>query len=265
MNILKDLFSEVPQQALELSQHLYDDLQTLRNESVDSVYHSKIKEIEQRIWEYHESNRRALVVEDKQESFQTGKLLSQAKAEKSQLIFQHAQHQENIRREMEALTKPVIGMFWDRIDDEIKALPKRMVMHTIGTRKQYGEYGDRVFRTIEHNFSPIRKIRDLLLEGKSKLRGMNYNSISQILDYVEDLENQINQINLKELAKEEMSPDQYGDLKSFAEGEKQPTLSPEYHQMATKDYLNSQLEKAQQTLKDTEKWFHDQIFDRLKK
>jgi hypothetical protein len=35
--------------------------------------------------------------------------------------------------------------------------------------------------------------------------------------------------------------------------------------MATKDYLDSQLERAQQTLKDTEKWFSDQIFDRLKK
>jgi hypothetical protein len=265
MNILKDLFSEVPQQALELSQHLYDDLQTLRNESVDSVYHSKIKEIEQRIWEYHESNRRALVVEDKQESSQTEKLLSQAKLEKSQLILQHAQHQENIRREMESLTKPVIGMSWDRIDDEIKALRKGMVMHTIGTRKQHGEYGDRVFRTLEHNFSQVRKIRDLLLEGKSKLRGMNYNSISQILDYVEDLESQVNRVNIKEVEKEEMSPDQYEDLKSFAEGEKQATLSPEYHQMATKGYLDSQLEKSKQVLKDTEKWFRDQVFDRLKK
>jgi hypothetical protein len=75
----------------------------------------------------------------------------------------------------------------------------------------------------------------------------------------------LNQINLKELAKEEMSPDQYAVLKSFAEGEKQPTLPPEYHQMATKGYLDSQLEKAQQTLKDTEKWFRDQVFDRLKK
>jgi hypothetical protein len=54
-------------------------------------------------------------------------------------------------------------------------------------------------------------------------------------------------------------------LKSFAEGEKQPMLPPEYHQMATKDHLDSQLAKAQQTLKDTEKWFRDQIFDRLKK
>jgi len=94
---------------------------------------------------------------------------------------------------------------------------------------------------------------------------MNYNSISQILDYVEDLENQINEINLKELIKEEMSPDQYGDLKSFAEGEKQPTPPPEYYQMVTKGYLTSQLGKAQQNLKDTEKWFRDQIFDRLKK
>jgi phenylalanyl-tRNA synthetase alpha subunit len=118
---------------------------------------------------------------------------------------------------------------------------------------------------IEHNFFPIRKIRDLLLEGKSMLGSMNQNSISQILDYVEDLEDQINQINLKELAKEEMSPDQYGDLKSFAEGEKRTMLPPEYHQMATKDHLDSQLAKAQQTLKDTEKWFRDQIFDRLKK
>jgi hypothetical protein len=265
MNILKDLLSEVPQQALELSQRLYDEVQALRSESADSIYHSKIKDIEQRIWEYHESNRRAVVVEDKQEASQTGKLLNQAKVEKSQLMVQHAQHQENIRREMESLTKPVIGMSWDRIDDEIKALPKRMVMHTIGTRKQHGEHEDRVFRTIEHNYSPIRKIRDLLLEGKSKLRGMNYSSISQILDYVEDLENHINQINLKELVKEEMSPDQYEDLKSFAEVEKQPTLPPEYHPMATKDYLDSQLEKVQQTLKDTEKWFRDQIFDRLKK
>ena len=265
MNILRDLLSEIPQQALELSQHLYDELEALKNESADSIYHSKIQKLNEMIWAYHESNRRALVVEDKQEASQTGKLLYQAKVEKSQLMLQHAQHQENIRREMESLSKSVIGMSWNRIDDEIKALPKRMVMHTIGTRKQYGEYGDRVFRTIEHNFSPIRKIRDLLLEGKSKLRGMNYDSISQILDYVEDLENQINQINLKELVKEEMSPDQYGDLKSFAEGEKQPTLPREYHQMATKDYLDSQFEKAQRTLKDTEKWFRDQVFDRLKK
>jgi hypothetical protein len=265
MNILKDLLSEVPQQALELSQRLYDEVQALRSESADSIYHSKIKEIEQRIWEYHESNRRAVVVEDNQEASQTGKLLNQAKVEKSQLMVQHAQHQENIRREMESLTKPVIGMSWDRIDDEIKALPRRMVMHTIGTRKQYGEYGDRVLRTLEHNFSPIRKIRDLLLEGKSKLKGMNYNSISQILDHVEDLENQVNQINLKELVKEELSPDQYEDLKSFAEVEKQPTLPPEYHPVATKDYLDSQLEKVQQTLKDTEKWFRDQISGRLKK
>ncbi len=266
MNILRDLLSEVPQQALELSQHLYDELQALRNESADSVYHSKIQKLNEMIWGYHESNRRALVVEDKQEASRTGKLLYQIKAEKSQLMLEHAQHQENIRRELESLTKPVIGMSCDRIDDEIKALPKRMVMHTIGTRKQHGEYGDRVFRTIEHNFSPIRKIRDLLLEGKSKLRGMNNNSISQILDYVEDLEiNQINPINLKELAKEEMSPDQYEDLRSFAEGEKQPTQLPENHPKAIKVHLNSQLEKAQQTLKDTEKWFRDQIFDRLKK
>jgi hypothetical protein len=180
-------------------------------------------------------------------------------------MVQHAQHQENTRRELESLTKPVIGMSWGRIDDEIKALPKRIVMHTIGTRKQYGEYGEGVFRTIEHNFSPIRKIRDLLLEGKSKLRGMNHNSISQILDCVEDLENEINQINLKELVKEEMSPDQYEDLKSFAEGEKHPTLPPEYHQMATKGYLDSQLGKAQQTIKDTEKWVRHRIFDRVKK
>jgi len=265
MNILKDLESEIPQEAVELSQRLYDELQALRSESADSIYHSKIKEIEQRIWEYHESNRRAVVVEDKQESFQTGKLLSQAKLEKSQLILQHTQYQENIRRELESLTKPVIGMSWDRIDDEIKAHQKRLVMHTIGTRKQNGEYGDRVFRTLEHNFSQIRKIRDLLLEGKSKLRRMNYNSISQILDYVEDLESQVNQVNIKEVEKEEMSPDQYEDLKSFAEGEKQPTLSPEYHQMAIKGYLDSQLEKSKQVLKDTEKWFRDQVFDRLKK
>ena len=265
MNILRDLLSEIPQQAIELSQHLYDELQALRNESADSIYYSKIQKLNEMIWEYHESNRRALVVEDKQEASQAGKLLYQAKVEKSQLMLQHAQHQENIRRELESLTKPVIGMSWNRIDDEIKALPKRMVMHTIGTRKQYGEYGDRVFRTIEHNFSPIRKIRDLLLEGKSKLRDMNCNAISQILEYVEDLENQINEINLKELAKEEMSPDQYGELKSFAEGEKQPTLPPGYHQMATKGYLDSPLEKAQQTLRDTEKWFRGQVFDRLRK
>jgi hypothetical protein len=265
MNILKDLLSKISQQALVLSQHLYDELEALRNESADSAYHSKIQELNEMIWRYHESNRRALVVEDKQEASQTGKLLYQAKAEKSQLMLQHAQHQENIRRELGSLTKPVIGMSCDRIDDEIKALPKRMVMHTIGTRKQHDENGDRVFRTIEHNFSPIRKIRDLLLEGKSKLRGMNYNSISQISDYVEDLENQINQVNLKELAREEMSPDQYGDLKSFADGEKQPTPPSEYHQMAMKGYLDSQVEKAQQTLKDTGKWFRDQIFDRLKK
>jgi hypothetical protein len=262
MNILKDLLSEIPQQALEMSQHLYDKLETLRNESTDSIYHSKIQKLNEMIWAYYESNRKALVVEDKQEASQAGKLLYQAKAEKSQLMLQHAQHQENIRREMESLSKSVIGMSWDRIDDEIKALPKQMVMHTIGTRKQHGEY---VLRTIEHNFSPIRKIRALLLEGESKLRGMNYNSISQILDYVENLEKQISQINLKELGKEEMSPDQYGDLKSFAEGEKQPTLPPEYRQMATKDYLDSQLEKAQQTLNDTEKWLREQIFDRLKK
>jgi len=265
MNILKDLLSEVPQQALELSQHLYDELQVLKDESADSVYHYKIQKLNDMIWEYHESNRRALVVEDKQEASRTGRLLYQAKAEKSQLMLEHAQHQENIRRELESLTKPVIGMSWDRVDDEIKALPKRMVMHTIGTRKQYGEYGDRVFRTIEHNFSSIRKARDLLLEGKSKLKGMNYNAISQILKYVEDLENQINEINLKELTREEMSPDQYGDLKSFAEGGKQPTHPPEHHPMATKGYLDSQLVKAQHTLKDTEKWFRDQVFDRLKK
>jgi hypothetical protein len=54
-------------------------------------------------------------------------------------------------------------------------------------------------------------------------------------------------------------------LKSFAEGEKQPTLSPEYHQKTTKGYLDSQLEKSKQVLKDTEKWFRDQVFDRLKK
>ncbi len=265
MTILKDLLSEVPQQVLELSQHLYDELQALRSQPADSVYHSKVQKLNEMIWEYHESNRRALVVEDKQEASQTGKLLYQAKAEKSQLMLEHAQHQENIRRELESLTKPVIGMSCDRIDDQIKALPKQMVMHTLGTRKQYGEYGDRVFRTIEHNFYPIRKILDLLLEGKLTLRGMNQNSISQILDYVEDLENQINQINLKELAREEMSPDQYGELKSFAEGEKQPIRPPEYQQMATKDYPDSHLAKAQQTLRDTEKWFRGQIFDRVRK
>ncbi|HEY9246580.1 MAG TPA: hypothetical protein VIO11_07030, partial [Candidatus Methanoperedens sp.] len=252
MDILKDLLSEVPQQALELSQHLYDEFQALKNESGDSIYHSKIQKLNEMIWEYHESNRRALVIEDKQEASQTGKLLFQAKTEKSQLMLEHAQHQENVRREVESLTKTVIGMCCNRIDDEIKALPKRMVMHTIGTRKQYGEYGDRVFRTIEHNFSPIKKIRDLLLEGKSKIRGMNYNSISQILKYVGDLENQINQIDPKELAKEEMSPDQYGELKSFAEGEKQATRPPEHHQMATPNHLDNQFAKAQQTLKDTE-------------
>ncbi len=265
MNILKDLLAEVPQQTLELSQHLYDELQALRSEPVDSVYHSKIQKLNEMIWEYHESNRRALVVEDKQEASQAGKLLYQAKAEKSQLMLEHAQHQENIRRELESITKPVTGVSCDRIDDEIKALPKQIIMHTLGTRKQCGEYGDRVFRTIEHNFFPIRKIRDLLLEGKSKLRSMNQNSISQILDYLEDLENQINQITLKDLAKEEMSPDQYGELRFFAEGEKHPTLPPEYHQMATRGYLDSQLEKAQQTLKDSEKWFRNQIFDRLRK
>ena len=265
MNILKDLLSEVPQQALELSQHLYDELQALRNESGDSIYHSKIQKLNEMIWEYHESNRRALVVEDKQEASRTGKLLYQAKAEKSQLMLEHAQHQENIRREIESLMKTVIGMSCNRIDDEVKTLPKQMVMHTIGTRKQSGEYGDRVFRTIEHNFSPIKKIRDLLLEGKSKIRGMNCNSISQILKYVEELENQINGIDLKELAKEEMSPDQYGNLRFFAEGGKQPIPPPENPQMATKGYLDSQLDKAQQTLKDTEKWFRDQVLDRLKK
>jgi phage host-nuclease inhibitor protein Gam len=265
MNILRDLLSEIPQQALELSRRLYDELQALRSESGDSAYHSQIQKLNEMIWEYHESNRRALVVEDKQEASQTGKLLFQAKAEKSQLMLEHAQHQENIRRELDSLTKPVIEMFCERIDDEIKALPKQMVMHTLTTRKQYGEYGDRVFRTIEHNFFPIRKIGDLLLEGKSKIRSLNQNSISQILDYGEDLENQINQINLKELAKEEVSPDRYGDLKSFAEGGKQPSLPPEYHQTATKDYLDSQLAKAQHTLKDTEKWLRNQIFDRLRK
>jgi hypothetical protein len=35
--------------------------------------------------------------------------------------------------------------------------------------------------------------------------------------------------------------------------------------MATKGYLDSQLERAQHTLKDTEKWFYDQVLDRLKK
>ncbi len=265
MNIFKDLLSGIPQQALEQSHLLYDELQALKDESADSVYQSKIQKLSEMIWEYHESNRRALVVEDKQEVSRTGKLLNQAKAEKSQLMLEHSQHQENTRREMESLTKPVITGCWNRIDDEIKALPKRMVMHTISTRKQNGEYGDRVLRTIEHNFSPIRKIRDLLLEGKSKLKSMNHNSISQILDCVEDLENQINCINPKELAKEEMSPDQYGELKSFAEGEKQPTQPPEYHQMATHNHLDSQFAKAQQTLKDTEKWFRGQIFDRLRK
>jgi hypothetical protein len=265
MNILKDLLSEVPPQALELTQHLYDEFQAIKDESADSMYHSKIQKLNEMIWEYHESNRRALVIEDKQGVSRTGKLLYQAKTEKSQLMLEHAQHQENIRRELESLTKPVIEMSCDRIDDEIKALPKQMVMHTISTRKQDGEYGVKAFRTIEHNFSPIRKTWDLLLEGKSKLKGMNHNSISQILGYVKDLENQINEIDLKELAKEEMSPDRYGDLKSFAEGEKQPTLPPDYHQMVIKGYLDSQLEKAQQTLKDTEKWFRDQIFDRLKK
>ena len=68
MNILKDLLSEVPQQALELSQHLYDELQALRNESAISAYHSEIQKLNEMIWEYHESNRRALVVEDKQEA-----------------------------------------------------------------------------------------------------------------------------------------------------------------------------------------------------
>jgi len=33
MNILKDLLSEVPQRALELSQHLYDEFEALRNDS----------------------------------------------------------------------------------------------------------------------------------------------------------------------------------------------------------------------------------------
>lgn len=265
MNILKDLLSEVPQQALDQSQHLYDELQVLRSEPSDSAYHSKIQKLNEMIWEYHESNRRAVVVEDKQEASQTGKLLYHAKAEKSQLMLEHAQHQENVRRELESLSKSVIGMSCSRIDDEIKALPKQIVMHTLGTRKQHGEYGDRVFRTIEHNFFPIREVRDLLLEGESTLRGMNCNSITQILDYVKDLENQINKINLKELEKEEMSPDQYGDLRSFAEGENHPTLPPEYHQVATKGYLDSPLAKAQQTLKDSEKWFRDQIFDRLRK
>ncbi len=265
MNILKDMLSEVPQQAFEQSHLLYNELQALKDESADSVYQSKIQKLNEMIWEYHESNRRALVVEDKQEVSRTGKLLYQVKAEKSQLMVEHAQHQENIRREMESLTKPVIGASSNRIDEEMKALPKRMVMHTISTRKQNGEYGDRVLRTIEHNFSPIRKIRDLLLEGKSKLKGMNHDSISQILDYVGDLENQINHINLRELEKEEMSPDRYGELKSFAEGNKQPIRPPEYHQMATKDYPDGHLAKAQQTLKDTEKWFHGQIFDRLKR
>ena len=37
MNILNDLLSEVSKQALEMSQHLYDELQALRSEPVDSV------------------------------------------------------------------------------------------------------------------------------------------------------------------------------------------------------------------------------------
>lgn len=265
MNILKDLLSGIAQQALNRSQLLYNELQALREETADSVYYSKIQKLNEMIWEYHELNRKALVVEDKQEVSRTGKLLNQAKAEKSQLMLEHTQRQENIRREMESLTKPVITASWSRIDDEIKSLPKKMIMHTLSTRKQNGEYGDRVLRTIEHNFSQIRKIRDLLLEGKSKLKAMNHNSISQILDCVGDLENQINGINLKELAKEEMSPDQYGELKSFAEGEKQPIRPPDYHQMATKDYPDGHLAKAQQTLMDTEKWFRGQILDRLRK
>ncbi len=264
MNILNDLLSEVSNGGLEMSQRLYDELQALKSEPADSAYHSKIQKLNEMIWEYHELNRKALVVEDKQEVSQTGKLLYQAKAEKSQLMLEHAQHQENIRREIESLSKSVIGMSCDRIEGEIKTLPKQMILHTVSTRKQDGEHGDRVFRTIEHNFSAIRKIRDLLREAKSQLKSMNQNSISQILNYVEDLQSQINQINLKELSKEEVSPDQYGDLRSFAEGGKQSAL-PEPHQTATKDYLDIQLAKAQQTLKDTEKWFRNQFADRLRK
>jgi len=134
------------------------------------VYHSKIQKLNEMIWEYHESNRRALVVEDKQEASRTAKLLYQAKAEKSQLMLEHAQHQENIRREMESLTKPVIGMSWDRIDDEFKALPKRMVMHTIGTRKHMANMGIGSFERLNITFLQSERSVTYFWKGNLSLR-----------------------------------------------------------------------------------------------
>jgi hypothetical protein len=57
-----------------------------------------------------------------------------------------------------------------------------------------------------------------------------------------------------------MNESEYVDERRLIEGDKPLGLSPEYHQMAEKCYLDSKFEAAKQILKDTEKWLMDQAF-----
>ena len=191
----------------EVSEKLVAQFQALEGQDIQE----KIEEIEERIWLAHKANRRAVAIGNDRESRETGITLQKALDEKRSLKFQVSHQRDENNGQLERVNTPVINHAYFLIDQEIARLNALRILRAVDRKTVYGEYRDKIIRTVETNRAAVAKIQALLLDAKNKIRSIQHSPISEILSTVEDLEAKVNQIHLKQVEKVEMGETEYPD------------------------------------------------------
>lgn len=111
----------------------------------------------------------------------------------------------------------------DLLTGEIGKLRSLRILRVVDTKTKLTDSPlDVKVKIVDTNESAIAEIQNLILDGRSKILGMKQVSIPQILEYVEELESQVNQIDYKQVERVEMSETQYKDARELREGGETP-------------------------------------------
>lgn len=255
----QSLIQEIPKEMLDLSESLYNSLGALEE---NKEHAEKIKEIESRIGILSMAYRTATDIGNSQEVRRTAKELEKARKEKWSLKFVREQSIKEIRNPLEQISKPMIEQICFLIDQEIGHLPKQRILMVTDTRMTTDPLIQGVIRICQTNRARIGEVREFLLDAKEKVRLMNRNSISQILSFIEGLEEKINKVDLKKCDEAQMRDNEFHDEESLRDGEKPQTFSREYHAMAQRGWLADRWDEATHSLELAKDFISSQFVGR---
>ena len=236
--ISQNFRQEISKDMIDLSEKLFEQFHSLE----EREHAEKIKEIETRIGAAATAYRMATDIGNAQEIRKAASELEKVKKERWSLKFQREQAIKELRNPIEQLNFPLIEQVCFLIDQEIDCLPKQRILMVTDTMMTLDPLNQGVVRVVQTNRRGIGEVRALLMDGKSKVKGMRHSSISEILSFIEGLEEKINKVDLKKCESVRMRDNEFHDEESLRDGGKPQTFSPEYHEMAQFGYWHHKIE-----------------------